>query len=89
LTFEGDLSTQQSSNVHRDGSEKLNWGSGCEDEIELDKVIVPNTGSSGGSYSGPHHRKFVYSSSGGVKQFIKSKPCSSKTSRCSPRASAE
>jgi hypothetical protein len=39
------------------------------DEVELDKVIVPNTGSSGGSYSGPHHRKFVCSSSGGAKTY--------------------
>jgi len=43
-----------------------------EEECELDKVIVPNTGSSGGSFSGPHHRKFVCSSSGGVHRFIKS-----------------
>ncbi len=36
-----------------------------EEDCELDKVIVP--GSSGGSFSGPHHRKFVESSSGGAK----------------------
>ncbi len=34
-------------------------------ECELDKIIVPS--SSGGSFSGPHHRKFVESSSGGTK----------------------
>ena len=39
-----------------------------EEECELDKVIVP--GSSGGSYSGPHHRKFVESSSGGAKSSL-------------------
>ena len=44
---------------------------GTEEECELDKVIVPNTGSSGGSFSGPHHRKFVCSSSGGANKFIK------------------
>jgi hypothetical protein len=44
---------------------------GTEEEFELDKVIVPNTGSSGGSFSGPHHRKLVCSSSGGVNKFIK------------------
>lgn len=36
-----------------------------EGDEYLDRVIVPNTGSSGGSFSGPHHRKFVCSSSGG------------------------
>jgi hypothetical protein len=44
-----------------------------EEEFELDKVIVPNTGSSGGSFSGPHHRKLVCSSSGGgANKFIRS-----------------
>ncbi len=41
------------------------------EENDLDQVIVPNTGSSGGSFSGPHHRKFVCSSSGGVTKFIR------------------
>ena len=42
-----------------------------DDDSDLEKLNVPNIGSSGGSFSGPHHRKLVCSSSGGATQFIK------------------